>query len=717
MSETVKGGELMAGIAAQNAHDAEERERKRQQEEADCEEAFITSGLAALGTGDYASASRAYFKALVNAGISRKTARTKVDVWLERLLQTKPGKFTTGRVRDILEDVFQNVPDKPSAPDKPGNVFRVRTDATVPGIYHGITFDMIELGEFVCGLVTPVSWVRNTSNEEWHLLLKFKDRQNIEHEFILRAGALDTPGQPWLSEIQAAGLQIANPMLARDYFRTLNTNVYQRLVSEVGWTEDRDAFMLPAGPIPEAGDGETYVYRRKSKATCAYFGTAGTLEDWQQNVGSLCRGNSRLMFGVSCAFAAPLLALLDITEGFGFHLWGKSSTGKTTCTEVAGSVCGGGGPLGYSQDWIGTPKSIEQKAVQHNDCLLVMDEISKMDERRAAQVAYMLAGGTGASRLTQTGDMREILHWLTIVLSTGEVSLEDYLKSADPDARLMGGQEVRLINFPSDAGAGIGAFERTHGAEPAKFSTMLKDNAKKYYGTALVEWLTILTGPDREKILTRAAQIIEEFVTECAKDATEQVARVARSFAVICAAGELASEYGITTWEEGNAFAAAAKCFDDWRAERGTDGSGDEARALKWLRSYFQKHRADFEDPEESSPESGDGYAAPKKLRPRVPVHRVGWVTDAGEYCVYPEAFESRCQEAKFPLKLVIEVAHKAGLLATEGRNLKVKRYDPAGNRMRVYAFGATVVGDDSEDDWDSVWAAHRGKTADEVAA
>jgi hypothetical protein len=64
------------------------------------------------------------------------------------------------------------------------------------------------------------------------------------------------------------------------------------------------------------------------------------------------------MFSESVGFAGPLADLLD--EGsFGFHLDGGSSIGKTAALVAAGSVWGGGGPLGFAYSWRTTDNGAE----------------------------------------------------------------------------------------------------------------------------------------------------------------------------------------------------------------------------------------------------------------------------------------------------------------------------------------------------------------------
>jgi len=69
-----------------------------------------------------------------------------------------------------------------------------------------------------------------------------------------------------------------------------------------------------------------------------------------------------------------------------------------------------------------------------------------------------------------------------MVLSTGEVTLSQRMGEAGKKA--MTGMEMRLVNVPSDGGAGHGLFENLHGfANGGELSEHLRNAAATYYGT------------------------------------------------------------------------------------------------------------------------------------------------------------------------------------------------------------------------------------------
>jgi uncharacterized protein (DUF927 family) len=83
---------------------------------------------------------------------------------------------------------------------------------------------------------------------------------------------------------------------------------------------------------------------------------------------------------------------------------------------------------------------------------------------------------------------------------------------------------------------------------------------------------------------------MREFVAKSASDNPgSQVERVARRFALVAVAGELATEYGLTGWEKGEATRAASGCFLAWVNVFGL-GSREEWKLLEQVRSFFQLH-------------------------------------------------------------------------------------------------------------------------------
>ena len=352
-------------------------------------------------------------------------------------------------------------------------------------------------------------------------------------------------------------------------------------VERTGW--HGRAYVLPQGSIGPDAEG---VILQTAGYAANDFTERGSLSEWQQGVAGLAVGNSRLCFALSLAFAAPLLSLVGM-EGGGFHLKGESTDGKTTIMKAAASVYGN--PDRYSQTWRATGNGIEGLASRRNDALLCLDELGELDGREAGQTAYMLANGQGKGRSKQDGELRERKAWRLLFLSTGELSLEDH--AAEAGKRTQAGMEVRTIQIPSDTGH-HGAFEWLHGMDSGRtFADTLKAHCDHQHGSAFRTYVEALAG-DLEAHSERLRAEIKRIAAELTPHgAGNQVGRAINRFALVAAAGELATRLGVTGWPEGEALRAARVCLRAWLAERGHLGNHEEAAILSQVRKFVTAHQ------------------------------------------------------------------------------------------------------------------------------
>jgi len=359
----------------------------------------------------------------------------------------------------------------------------------------------------------------------------------------------------------------------------------------------------------------------------------------------------------------------------GFHFRGASSSGKTTALKVAASVLGN--PNTYPRLWRATANGLEGLAALHNDGLLILDELSQIDPKEAGEAAYLLANGQGKARASRTGAARQSARWRLLFLSAGEESLTALMARAGRKANA--GQEIRLADIEADAGAGMGAFEVLHDQpSPAALALAVKDAAIRYHGAAGLSWLRCIVA-DRSKLADFIADGIRQFVEECAPaDAAGQVLRVARRFALVAVAGELATHYGLTGWPEDEAINAARKCFAVWLESFGGTGNREERAMLSQVRAFFETHGASrFEDVTATTDQ-------------RIPNRAGFYRPDAGgarEFMVLPESFKRDvCQG--FDVKTATAALVKAGWLqpSKDGKTAQKPRL-PGLGPTRCYVF------------------------------
>jgi putative DNA primase/helicase len=441
--------------------------------------------------------------------------------------------------------------------------------------------------EFLCSSLEISAATRNEDGEDWGRLLRVLDRDGNWHEWAMPMAELAGGGEGYRAKLLSMGLELAPGQKARNAFMRLLTagkpQARARCVTTLGWHDD--IFLFPDETIGE-NNGERLVLQT-TEPLQHNFRCLGSLQGWQSGVGRLSVGNSRLVFSIAMAFAAPMLRKLGI-EGGGVHLRGASSTGKTTAAEVASSVCGGG-PTGYKTTWRTTDNALETVAAIHNDNLLVLDEIGQIDPEPLGQVAYMLANGQAKRRMTRTAGMRKSRDWRLLFLSNGEVSLSDKLRESRRGGRPMAGQEVRVLDIAADAGAGHGIFSALHDFSSGQaFADELKRLAQRDYGYPLHAFLEKLV---KEEWLELANKLIKKFVREVVPAGADgQIGRAAYRFAVVAAAGHLAQLWGIVPWPQGEAEKAAKCLFEDWLAARGGLEAAEITEGIATVRHFLERH-------------------------------------------------------------------------------------------------------------------------------
>jgi uncharacterized protein (DUF927 family) len=388
-------------------------------------------------------------------------------------------------------------------------------------------------------------------------------------------------------------------------------------------------------PDRAIGQGaEAWLFESDSPAGNA-FKPRGTLDGWRRDVAALCVGNSRLVFAVSMAFASPGLYLVGAESG-GFHLRSNSSDGKTTALRVAASVCGG---PDYMQRWRATDNGLEALAMQHCDSPLLLDELAQLDPKAAGDVAYMLANGSGKARASRLGTMREPARWRLLFLSAGEIGLAQHMGEANRQTRA--GQELRLAEIPADAGAGLGVFENLHdAANGSEFAKLLDQRMRRQHGTAWPVFLERLAEARAEvaDTLHDAQKVFERrFLTEAASG---QARRVAARFALVGAFGEIATDWGITGWQAGEAMLAAGTCFQAWLNNRGGEGRQEERAQLDQVREFLLRYgESAFTDWDRPANDTGSHASVRSD---RAGYRRHDEASDTTEYFIFSEVFKSR---------------------------------------------------------------------------
>jgi uncharacterized protein (DUF927 family) len=549
---------------------------------------------------------------------------------------------------------------------------------------------------WICAWLNVAARGRNPSGGGWAKLVEFTDPDRKNKCRVIPDALLAGDAVELERILRDDGLHVATngKALLRQYLIEANPKARFRVTNRVGWhkTGSGEAvYVLPDFSFGEIG--EKWITQTDSGAV-SVFAQHGTVGGWREEIAAPCVGNSRLAFAVSMAFAAPLLYLTGM-EGGGFHFRGGSSSGKTTALRVAASVCGG---PDYLRRWRATDNALESVALQHCDALLPIDEIAQLDPKAAGETAYMLANGSGKIRANRAGAARETVQWRTLFLSAGEIGLAEHMNTVGKTARA--GQEVRLAEISADAGAGLGLFENLHGHESgAAFANALAAACRRNYGGVFIAFLEELVKRQHET-LGEIEKAIRQFEAAClTKDAHGQARRAAARFALVGAVGEVATEWGLTGWPQGEAISAARICFQAWLSQRGGEGDADAAAMLAQVRRVLQEDgEARFADWDRPATETDNRVGRTMK--------RLGYrrhISEEDHYYIFPEMFKHDVCKGHDWRKVAALLAERGYLeTGSEGKSRSAfvtRPYIPQAGRIRAFHILPSIADSDSDDD------------------
>ena len=475
-----------------------------------------------------------------------------------------------------------------------GNVFDRFFVVDGDGVYYTPPGDDGGTPRKVCGVLRAVGLARDAHDNQAALLLEFVTQFAKVRRWLMPLSMLAGDGNAYRTALLSQGFMTPTKSAQRqwltEYLQSRAPESLQlvRHVPRVGWAGR--CYVLPNETLGTNASGETVIFHSEAGIE-ANFNQRGTADQWRTDLARLCVGNSRAAFAVATAFAGPLLAWAQGVTGGGIHYTGQTSIGKTTCFLLAASVWGKGtekDPDSYMQKWRATSNGLEYQGEQHNDCTLILDELGQMDAGDAGNAAYMLADGMGKTRGKGAGGLRPKPTWRLLFLSSGELTLAQHMETVGK--KMKGGQEVRLIPIPTEVKEGS-ALETFHEfASGHELSSFVQHNAARCYGTVGRAWLEYLVtyteglgAALRERMDAIEAQIVPA-------GASGQVKRGGRRFALIAAAGEMATAAGLTAWPVGEAIRAAHTCFDAWLTLRGGAGSSEKTNMLRQVRTFLEAH-------------------------------------------------------------------------------------------------------------------------------
>ena len=592
-----------------------------------------------------------------------------------------------------------------AAPDAPPDAvalpwgFEMRKRGTRPGLYLIPEASQNNPDAKPVFVAAPFDVIGETSDGTGAghgAVLQWTDCHGHTHTKAVARRLGHTDGRTLASDFEDAGLHVGTTHSAYENFRRFIVEVRhaRQLVSvtRTGWHDPggNPCFILPGGEAFGPG-ADHVILQSEAVGNDTAYRTGGTLEGWQQEVAAPAVGNDLLVLGISAGFAATLLDVVTEPSG-GFHIFGKSRAGKTTVLRAAASVWGKAASGGMIRQWRATGNGLEGTAAATTDTLLCLDEIGQASGKDVSEVIYTLGNGSGKTRAGRNGEARMPRTWRTLFLSNGEIDLAQKLGEAG--LKPMAGQEVRFPSLSADAGAGLGAFQNLHhAADAGSFAKAIEAASQRHYGHAARAFLVKLAsdrGVDPDGLREYLDELRNAFLAaHKPAGADGQVASVAQRFALLAAAGELATAWVVVPWPAGEATRAAAACFKRWLAARGGTEAGEDIEAVRMVRGFINAHgtsRFELIRPE--------GSEHPEEKT----INRAGWrrKVEGGEweYLVTSDAWRSEICKGADP-KRVAKVLARKGLLVTDdkGRLQHQTRIRGEGSApIRVYAVKGAIL-------------------------
>lgn len=461
--------------------------------------------------------------------------------------------------------------------------------------------------------------------------------------------------------------------LLADHLQRSGNRELWSIANATGW--QYGAYIMPDASI--IGRPERPVLFNGRSAAAKGYCVKGTVESWKGSVAKLAYRNPSMMLGIACALSAPLIGLAG-ADGFGVHLFGGSSAGKTTTANAASSVYGE--PDALKLTWYSTALGLVNEAAAHNDGFMPLDEIGQGGNRRAvAESAYALFNGVGKIQGAKEGGNRDLKRWRAMAFSTGEIDLESYIRA--DGGKINAGQLVRLLNVP------ISKATEFHGyADGKAHADAMKDGYQNNFGAIGRKWIAYLA-EHRDQAVKVVRDSERRWLSLLPPEASEQVRRVASRFAILDAALRLSSD--LTGWDESVSHDALLHSFNAWVSEFGMGNREAKAwveQATAFLQQFGLSRYLPYpdSDPRDLPIKNLAGYRVTNR------------VTDVIAFHTWPTVFKDEIA-AGANYTAFAQALADAGMLDKPSKGISKKTLSHGGKQCRFVVLSLPI--DDSDDE------------------
>ncbi len=574
------------------------------------------------------------------------------------------------------------------------------------GLYAHTGADAVPV--WLCAPIEVLGEGRDAEGEGWALHLKWHDGDGRAHCWAMPARAVMGQSGELEGALVERGLRVSVDLAARTQLRHALNGVRSgarvTLISRPGWhtPENGDsAYVLLNGETVGA-TSEALVLKTPVESASQKTAALGTLKGWQDEIAAKAAGNSFAALALCVAFAGPLLEPLGESSG-GFHLYGRSKAGKTLIMRMGISAWGSPKKSGLLRDWRSTANGMEAAAEEANDGFLALDEIHQAEPKEVIGAVYLLSNEGGKQRLDRTATSRARRTWRTLILSTGEIDVAGI--AAKAGQKLPAGADVRLPSISVD---GQEMWPNLHGAKTAdELMGKLQQALTRNYGSAMRVFLDRLTTDLKDPIsviIPRIEGLRSQFNAMLPTDADPQVRDVARRFALVTLAGQLAVEWGLLPWQRDEPMKAATAVLNQWLGRRDGAGSAEESQHVKVVRAFLAEHGSS----RLVTIKLGKGSSGPDRWFETYPErtiqYRAGFrrvfdvvegIVPGDEYLIFPDAWAALCAASSIDPVETGRTLLNAGFLSgpADKRGFQRLFRVPGLGPTKFYAIRSTIFG------------------------
>jgi putative DNA primase/helicase len=535
-------------------------------------------------------------------------------------------------------------------------------------------------GDEYCSAFRVKALVRSQTTQNWSRLVELLNPIGELVECTIPEGKLTGKPREAIALLSDRGLKVFNDQYIRRVLHIVGNwpvkpEAHLTQVEQIGWVPEHDAFILTSGRVlgkPDAGPRYCFSGTQAGKEI-------GDLDSWRKGVASLAVGNPNLIFAISLGFSTALMPFTDLNTTI-FHLFGRTTKGKTRVLRAALSVWPRVGTK--EKTWEGTANGLEGEIAKSHSTLMGLDELRADATPDLPAIIYKFANGSTKARGKKEGGVQDRASWNTAVLSTGEQSFVEAIKSLR--TLPTGGQGVRMLDIPAEGEFGV--FDALHSCETSDDFVRALDKAVKQSsgpaGAAFVDRLLRVSTDELEERIEKSSRscglsLQQHLGIVAGDDKTAEIRRVIASFALVAAAGEWAGNFDLTGWEKGMALHAVQVIAARWLEAR-TKAPVDQPEDIKRLRDYLG------ENPTRLIPIS--------EARSSLTTNILGYQDEAFFYLL-PAPFVT-LMSGKARVNALLNALDQAGLLASGGEEKSMQFRLPSSvpSRPRAYRIRRSIL-------------------------